>query len=161
MTSSLEKSWFLPSGHRPLDLWNQTGYRKREGRRKENVFYFRSFGKSQKFLKIFAKSHSQTASFLGSLFFKYLWFSPEWWWEVLALQAELTPFGSLHGLIFCVPPPASSVASQSQQQNEKYNPSLKMFRIENLHLIKTYPALHCYQTWREAERVWCQGRQGN
>lgn len=39
MTSSLEKGWFLPSGHRPLDLWNQTGYRKREGRRGE-IFFF-------------------------------------------------------------------------------------------------------------------------
>lgn len=107
MTSSLEKG-LVPS------FWSQTSWPmklnriQKRGRKEEGKWFFTSAAlvKNRK-SKIFGKSHSQAVCFLGSFFFKYLCFPPEWWWGVLAFQAELRPFGSLHVLIFCAPPPAS------------------------------------------------------
>jgi len=77
----------------------------------------------------------------------------------LAFQAELTLCGSLHRVIFRACPSASSIASQSQQQNEECGLSLKVFPIWNWHLTKTHAALHCDGT-RGGGQTWCSVRTG-
>lgn len=155
----LRKGWFLPSGHRPLDLWKQTGYRIRDGRRKENVFYFHGFGKNLKFQKISGKSHSQAASFLGSLFFKCLHFLPQRWSGVLAFQTKLTPYGSLRWVIFqssslhqlcCFPKSAAKWEVQSLAEDVSY--------LESALDKDASCAALLQDMWREADLVQCQGR---